>query len=87
MASVTERLNLRITASDRALFDRAAEAGDESLTQFLVTGGRERAERLLADRRVFFVDDVDWEALAEAMDRPAEPNPALTALFSRSRPD
>ncbi len=83
----TQRLNLRIGEEDEALFKRAAEVHRESLTQFLVEGGRERAERLLADRTNFVVDADAWQAIVAAMDRPARHRPELADLFSRARPE
>ncbi|HWO16722.1 MAG TPA: DUF1778 domain-containing protein [Solirubrobacterales bacterium] len=82
-----ERVNLRIEQEDRALFTRAATVHRESLTQFLVESGRERAERLLADRTSFRVDAEAWRELVAAMDRPARARPALARLFSRPRPE
>ncbi len=82
-----ERVNLRIDQEDRALFTRAATVHRESLTQFLVESGRERAERLLADRTSFRVDTESWQELVAAMDRPAQVRPELTKLFSRPRPE
>jgi uncharacterized protein (DUF1778 family) len=81
------QLNLRIEEQDRTLFDKAAEVQHESLTQFLVESGRERAERLLADRTSFTVDSDAWRALDAAMDRPAEVRPELAELFTRARPE
>ncbi len=77
------RLSLRVEDRDRALFDRAADANRETLTQFLVAGGRERAERLLADRTRFQLPPDAWEELVSIMDRDARPNPKLARLFSR----
>jgi uncharacterized protein (DUF1778 family) len=81
-----QRLNLRIEQEDRVLFTRAAATHRESLTQFLVESGRERAERLLADRTSFQVDADAWKELVAAMDRPAQVRPELAKLFSRTRP-
>lgn len=86
-AKTKGRVDLRIEAQDRALFDRAAEIQRETLTQFLVEGGRERAERLLADRTRFSVSTEEWEAMQTAMDRPAQVRPELAKLFSRARPE
>lgn len=83
----TQRLNLRIEKEDEALFKRAAQVHRESLTQFLVESGRERAERLLADRTSFRVDAEAWQAIVAAMDRPAKARPELAKLFSRPRPE
>lgn len=80
------RLSLRVEDKDRALFDRAADANRETLTQFLVAGGRERAERLLADRTQFQLSPDAWEELVAIMDREPRPNPQLARLFSRRSP-
>lgn len=83
----TQRLNLRIEKEDETLFKRAAMVRRESLTQFLVESGRERAERLLADRTSFRVDAEAWQEIVAAMDRPAKARPRLAKLFSRPRPE
>jgi uncharacterized protein (DUF1778 family) len=83
----TQRLNLRIEQEDEALFKRAAEVQRESLTQFLVESGRERAQRLLADRTSFHLDPEAWQELVAAMDRPAKARPELAKLFSQPRPE
>jgi uncharacterized protein (DUF1778 family) len=87
MATPKQRINLRIEEQDRALFSRAATSARETLTQFLVEGGRERAERLLADRTSFRLESDDWKVLIAAMDRPAQVRPELSKLFSRPRPE
>lgn len=87
MAATKKQFNLRIEPQDRALFDRAATVQHESLTQFLVESGRERAERLLADRNSFSVDSEGWRELMAALDRPARVRPELADLFSRPRPE
>jgi Protein of unknown function (DUF1778) len=61
--------------------------GIDSLTEFLVESGRERAERLLADRTHFALGDADWRAFTAALDRPAEARPELARLFARPRPE
>jgi len=81
------RVDLRIAAEDRELFDKAATAQRETLTQFLVESGRERAERLLADRTRFSINADEWNAIQAAMDRPAQVRPELSELFSRARPE
>jgi len=43
-----QRVHLRVAASDDELFRSAAAAANESLSEFLVESGRERAERLPA---------------------------------------
>jgi uncharacterized protein (DUF1778 family) len=87
MPGTKKQFNLRIDPQDRALFDRAASVQHETFTQFLVESGRERAERLLADRNRFTLDSEAWQELMAALDRPPRVRPELADLFSRPRPE
>jgi len=87
MAEVkSRRVHLRVASDDDALFRRAAREADESLSEFLVESGRERAERVLADRTRFTLSEDEWTAFTAALDRPAAASPALVELFKRPRP-
>ncbi len=83
----TQRVHLRVAASDDELFRSAAAASGESLSEFLVEGGRERAERVLADRSRFVLSRAQWRAFTAALDRPAREIPAVVELFRRARPE
>jgi uncharacterized protein (DUF1778 family) len=82
----TTRRNLRVSPADDALISEAAAALGESVSEFLVTSGRARAEHVLADRTRFALDHPAWEAFQAALDRPAEVNPAVAELLRRERP-
>lgn len=86
-ATKTARLNLRVAPGDGQLLRQAAELLGESVSEFLVESGRERAERLVADRTRFALDDVGWDAFCAALDRPAEFKPEVRELFERPRPE
>ena len=83
----TQRLHLRVAARDDELFRSAAAATHESLSEFLVESGRERAERVLADRTRFALSVSEWKAFTTALDRPAREVPAVVDLFRRARPE
>jgi uncharacterized protein (DUF1778 family) len=62
----SERLEVRTTPEDRALIDRAVAVTDSDLTEFVVTNLRLAAQRVLADRREFVLDDegrLAWERI------------------------
>jgi uncharacterized protein (DUF1778 family) len=82
----TSRLNLRVNPADDALLRQASELAGQSISEFLVESGRERAERLLADRTRFTIDAKQWRAFSAALDRPAQVKPAVRDLIRRSRP-
>jgi uncharacterized protein (DUF1778 family) len=83
----SSRLNLRVAAADDALLRQAAALTGETVSEFLVESARERAERLVADRTHFVLDEAQWSAFCAALDRPAEVKPELRELFARRRPE
>jgi uncharacterized protein (DUF1778 family) len=83
----TKRVNLRVAERDDDLFRRAAGFAEQSLSEFLVASGRERAERLLADRTRFVLSDQQWAAFNAALDRPARARPEVVELLRRPRPE
>ena len=83
----TSRLNVRVAPADDVLLRRAAELLGETVSEFLVGSARERAERLVADRTRFVLDEEAWAAFCDALDRPAEAKPAVRELFERPRPE
>lgn len=80
------RVELRVAPAEDALLRQAAELSGESLSRFLLDSGRERAERLLADRTRFVLDESAWKKFSAALDRPAEVKPGVADLFGRPRP-
>lgn len=83
----SSRRNLRISPADDALFRQAAAEIGESVSEFLVESGRDRAEMILADRTHFALDQESWATFSAALDRPAEVKPAVVDLMRRSRPE
>jgi uncharacterized protein (DUF1778 family) len=83
----TQRVHLRVAASDEELFRSAAAAANESLSEFLVEGGRERGERLLADRTRFVLSRAKWREFTTALDRAPREIPELVELLRRPRPE
>jgi uncharacterized protein (DUF1778 family) len=83
----TKRVNLRVAEQDDDLLRRAAGYAEQSLSEFLVASGRERAQRLLADRTRFVLSEEQWAAFNAELDRPARTTPELVELLSRKRPE
>ena len=81
-----KRIEIRATAADRDLFERAAAAEGVDLTTFATERLRVEAQNVLADRRVFELDPEQWEAWTALLDRPARDLPGLRALMARPSP-
>lgn len=82
----SRRLELRTTPDERELIDRAVEASDTDLTEFVVTNAVVAARRVLADRAEFALDAdalAEWEAINA---RRARDLPGLRKLMQRPSP-
>jgi uncharacterized protein (DUF1778 family) len=77
----TGRWNLRVTPSQDAVVRRLLEETGESLNDFVVRHAVEAASDDLADRRVFTLDDAQWDDLQLLLGRPPVHKPELTELL------
>lgn len=72
-------LQIRARVRDRELIDRAAAELGKSRSDFVIDSARASAEDVLLDRRTFFLDDADWDAVMAELDRP--PSEKLVKLL------
>jgi uncharacterized protein (DUF1778 family) len=66
-----ERLHLRLDAGQKALLEAASAAAGASVSTFVLAAATEAAADVLADRRVFVLDEQAWRIFDEALARPA----------------
>ena len=76
------RWNLRVAGSDDDLVRSAATASERNLSEFVIQAATAEAERVLADRTRFVLDNEQWEQFVKLLDRPATADPRLSKLFS-----
>ena len=82
----TSRIELRATPEDRDLLDRAAAALGTDRSTFVLATARPAAQRVLADRDHFVLDDAalaEWERINN---RPARSLPGLARVLQRPSP-
>jgi uncharacterized protein (DUF1778 family) len=80
------RLEVRTTAEERELIDRAAEASGTDLTSFVIEHLTDAARHVLADRDRFVLDAdaaAEWDRINR---RPAKELAGLKRLLQRSSP-
>jgi uncharacterized protein (DUF1778 family) len=75
------RLNLRLSEDADAAIRRGAESAGVPVSQFIVEAAVERAERELADRTRFVLDDEQWGHFVELLDRPPRSVPEVRELL------
>jgi len=76
------RLNIRTTAKQDTLIRLAAQASNKTVTDFVLDSASSAAERILADRRWFMLDDAAWVAFQDMLERPTVVKPKLRKLLT-----
>ena len=80
--SKTERIDIRTNPSVKEILQKAALATHKNVSEFLLDAGLEAAEITLSGRQVFRLDEAQWQAFQEALDRPVQDKPQLSKLLS-----
>lgn len=80
--SRTKRFNLRATPRQERLIKVAAERKGLNVTDFILESACEKAEEALSDQTRFVLNDKQWKAFMEALDRPPQVIPQIRKLFS-----
>lgn len=78
----SERIEERTTPTMKALLHRAATVSHKNVTEFLLEAGIHAAEEALVDLRLFRLDDAQWQAFQDVLDRPVQSKPRLTKLLA-----
>jgi len=79
----TERIDVRASTLIKQLLQDAARASHKNVSEFLLDAGVTAAAQTLADRRQFVLDESQWQAFQEALDRPVQNKPRLKKLLSK----
>lgn len=82
MNAKTERLHLRVDADQKAMLEAASAATGASVSTFVLAAATEAAADVLADRRVFVLDQHAWQVFDEALTRPADDVTGLRELLT-----
>lgn len=79
----SQRLDLRLSKDAKRILQHAAAAKHKTLSEFVIDSSINAAYDTLADRRVFVLDDKQWDAFVKRLDAPPRPNARLRKLMSR----
>lgn len=77
------RIAVRLSSDQDALIRHAAEVEGTNITEFTVAATMNHAVDVLADRRVFAIDDVAWNEFLAVLDRPVSHRPRLEKLLAQ----
>ena len=79
--SKTERIDVRASGAVKQLLQEAARACHKNVSEFLLDAGVTAAAQALADRRWFTLDETQWQAFQQVLDRPVQVKPRLKKLL------
>lgn len=79
--SKTERIDVRASSAVKQLLQEAARACHKNVSEFLLDAGVSAATQALVDRRRFDLDEDQWQAFQEALERPVQDKPRLRKLL------
>lgn len=82
--SKTERIDVRASSSVKQLLQDAARACHKNVSEFLLDAGVTAANQALADRRHFVLNEEQWQAFQDALDRPVQAKPRMKKLLSEA---
>lgn len=85
-AARQSRINLRASTRQEQLLKHAAAATDRTVTDFVLESAVVEAERVLADRRWFLIDDAQWDEFQRLLEQPARDLPKVRALLADPSP-
>ena len=77
-----ERIHLRLEPAQKELLEAASAAAGSTLSAFVLKAATDAATDLLADRRVFVLDEAAWRIFDEALERPATEVSGLRELLA-----
>lgn len=78
----SERIEVWTTPNIKALLHQAAVSSRKTVTEFMLEAGIDAAENVLADRRMFRLDEQRWRAFQDILDRPVTDKPRLARLLA-----
>ena len=80
-ATRSEKLDLRLSASDKLTLQTAAVAARRSVSEFVLESALARAEETLPDRRAFGLDASAWTDFQAALEAPVRSAPRMARLL------
>lgn len=80
------KFQIRARPLDLDVIDAAADRLGKSRSEFVMETARQRAEDVLRDQSVFYLDDAAWRAFIAELDKSPADNPGLKKLFATRAP-
>ncbi|MDF5720406.1 MAG: DUF1778 domain-containing protein [Rhizonema sp. PD37] len=80
--SKTQRIDIRTNSKVKKLLQQAAAACNKNVSEFLLEHGLIAAQETLTARRLFVLNDEQWQAFQAALDSPPREKQRLARLLT-----
>jgi len=77
MATALARIEARVTAKQKRLFEKAAKLAGVTLTDFMISSMQRAAAQTIQEQSLLQLTERDQQAFIKALLNPPEPNQAL----------
>ncbi len=79
-------INMRVKPRQHSILTKASEILGKDRSAFILDVACREAENVLLNQRLFLLDDNDFKAFEEALDKPLPENSKLEQLMSKPSP-
>jgi uncharacterized protein (DUF1778 family) len=77
-----EKLDLRLSSSDKRILEAAAFVSSRSVSDFVRESALSRADEMLVERRTFVLSKAKWSEFQAALDAPTRRVPRMQRLLT-----
>ena len=83
IATKTNRIDIRLTDSDKSLIEKAASLNKQSVSGYIVSVVTKQAQIDIEKNDKVTLSRKDWNIIAKLLNNPGEPNEELKELFNK----
>ena len=81
IATKTNRIDIRLTDSDKSLIEKAASFNRQSISSYIISVIVKQAQIDIEQNERITLSGKDWDLIMQLLDNPGEPNEALVDLL------
>ena len=83
IATKTNRIDIRLTDSDKSLIEKAASLSKQSVSSYIISVVTAQAQIDIEKNDKVTLSRKDWNLIAKLLNNPGEPNEELKRLLSK----
>lgn len=86
IANKTDRIDLRVSAAQKAIIASAAKASQKGVSEFIIESVIKQAEETILDQRLFILSEEDFQKLEAELEQPPVENSIFEKYLNAKAP-